>query len=196
MNRNRFTFFRSYYEAAETLPDDSRLELYDALLDYVLNGNMRELNGVAKTAFILMKPNLDNSIKQYKNGKEGGRTPKGEETEEETGNRNMDIGIGNKEYPPPNHNPIETQQKPKHNPETSPEVTLTEIAAYFREKGYKSDSVKFYSCKKTYPSFSTEWRTWADEWETRHQGSRVKTDPSEKHDRDIKELAYLAKTYG
>lgn len=61
MPKNGFTFFRSYYEAIRELEAEQRLELYDAITAYALDGVEPELSGVAKACFLLMRPVLDKS---------------------------------------------------------------------------------------------------------------------------------------
>lgn len=56
----------SFYEAMRFLPDQERLELFDGICAYSLNGTLPEnLSPVAKSMFILMKPNIDSSAKKY-----------------------------------------------------------------------------------------------------------------------------------
>ena len=42
---------------------------YDAICDLALNGNETKLTGVAKTIFILIKPQILANTKRYENGK-------------------------------------------------------------------------------------------------------------------------------
>lgn len=70
----------SFYEAMKILPDCDRLQLYDAICEYSLNGNEPlALPPTANSLFVLMKPNIDASNKRYsasaKNGKNGGAPP-------------------------------------------------------------------------------------------------------------------------
>lgn len=63
------------------LPDAERLQLYDAICEYSLNGKEPEsISPIANSLFILMRPNIDSSNKRYRasveNGKKGG-PPKG-----------------------------------------------------------------------------------------------------------------------
>ena len=67
------TFFRSYYEAASELPDKQRLALYDAIMQFGFDNVIPELNGIVKTAFTLIKPNLSKSKARSKAGAAGGR---------------------------------------------------------------------------------------------------------------------------
>lgn len=77
MERGQFTFFRSYWEALQTLPKKERLAAYEAICDYALNGNEQEISGSAATAFILIKPTLDSGRKKAASGKHGGENGKG-----------------------------------------------------------------------------------------------------------------------
>jgi hypothetical protein len=90
--------FRSYYEAAKNLDDDIKIKFYQYLFEYCFNDIIPEPNGIAYSMFILMKPNVDSSIKKFnaskKNGRKGGR-PKTQEK--------------------PNNNPDKTQEEPKPN---------------------------------------------------------------------------------
>lgn len=77
MERGQFTFFRSYWEALQTLPKKERLAAYEAICDYALNGTEQEMTGPAATAFILIKPTLDSGRKKAASGKHGGENGKG-----------------------------------------------------------------------------------------------------------------------
>lgn len=72
MERAQFTFYRSYWEALQTLPKKDRLQAYEAITDYALNGTEPHLTGPASTAFILIKPTLDTGRKRAEAGKTGG----------------------------------------------------------------------------------------------------------------------------
>ena len=113
--RNSFIFYSSFYEAINELPDEDQGPLYKAIIDYAFAGiSSKNLSGVSKGFFALIKPNIDAANARHdaniENGKRGGRPPK-EKTETKP-NRN------------PNHNPnetqIETETKPNQNPEYNP----------------------------------------------------------------------------
>lgn len=55
------------------------------MLEYGLNGNEPETDGIEKTVFVMAKPQIDKNNQRYMNGKKGGRNRT--ETEEEP-NRN------------------------------------------------------------------------------------------------------------
>ena len=68
-DRKKFYFMRSFYEAVETLPKKDRPKMYEAIIKYSLEDDYNpEFTGNLATMWILIKPILDNSFKQYKNG--------------------------------------------------------------------------------------------------------------------------------
>lgn len=77
MNRDSFLFYRSYYEAIKNLPDSTKLEVYNAVMEYGLYGNEIELHDeFARSIFTLIKPVLETNNKRFKSGKSGGRPRK------------------------------------------------------------------------------------------------------------------------
>ena len=78
--RTGFVFMPSYYDAIRPLPDEMRLRLYDAIIDYGVEGVTPELEGIEASLFALVKGNLDSGKARYqacvKNGKKGGRPRK------------------------------------------------------------------------------------------------------------------------
>ena len=75
--RKGFTFFRSYYDAAEDMTDEEMLSYLKAIIHYSLFGEEpEELPRLVKAVFAAIKPNLDGNAKQFKNGCSGGRPRK------------------------------------------------------------------------------------------------------------------------
>jgi hypothetical protein len=69
--RGGFTFFRSFKEVTEGLPDKDRLTLYDAIINKALDNENIVLEGFLKNLFAAIKPHLEASRKNYENGKKG-----------------------------------------------------------------------------------------------------------------------------
>ena len=67
--RDSTIFYRSFYEAISELPEDLQLVVYQSIFDYSLNFNEPDLTGIAKTVFILIKPQLEANNKKFENGK-------------------------------------------------------------------------------------------------------------------------------
>lgn len=90
-----FTFYRNYYEIIKHLPNKEKIQLYDAILDYMFEDKEPELNGLANGIWVNLKMPLDSNKKNINNGKKGGR-PKTQEK--------------------PKDNPEETQTKTQKEP--------------------------------------------------------------------------------
>ena len=75
-------FYKSFFEAIETLPKREQLEIYRAIPDYVFNEKEPNLKGMQKTIWVLIKPQLKANIQKRKNGQRGGR-PRSEITAED-----------------------------------------------------------------------------------------------------------------
>lgn len=66
--RESTIIYRSFYDAIIELPKETQAEVWEAIFEYSLNFKSVELNGLAKTIFTLIKPQLDANIKRYENG--------------------------------------------------------------------------------------------------------------------------------
>ena len=76
-NRGQFTFYRSFWEAVQSLPKKDRLPVLEAIISYALDGTTPSgLTQSQSAFFLLVKPNLDASRKKAANGKQGGSKPK------------------------------------------------------------------------------------------------------------------------
>lgn len=83
MERDSIIFYKSFYEAIKNLPRDIQGEIYTAIMEYGLYGNeIENLKPVARSVFVLIKPQLDANNQRYLNGLKGGR-PRQDETEQE-----------------------------------------------------------------------------------------------------------------
>lgn len=74
--KESFIFYRSFYEAIESLPDKDRLAIYDALCRLGLNQTDTKLDGIAECLFTLIRPQINANTKKWSDGKKGGRPKK------------------------------------------------------------------------------------------------------------------------
>ena len=74
--KESFVFYKSFYDALQDLKDKDRLKVYDAICEMALNGNERNLTGISKTVFTLIKPQVIANNRRYENGRKGGRPKK------------------------------------------------------------------------------------------------------------------------
>lgn len=146
-----FRLLPSYYEVIRELPDDERLRLYDAVMDYGFGNEPQELPAMLRGYLKLMIPSIEKSIrfeeKQKANGSKGGRPRKPKENPDETQkNPNetqndfgenlaiaIDVDVAND---------IEKEKKRTKKKFVPP--TLEEVEAYCRERGNNVNAKKFY----------------------------------------------------
>lgn len=96
MNRDSFLFYKSYYEAIKNLPDSTKLEVYNAVMEYGLYSNEIELHdGFARSIFTLIKPVLETNNKRFRGGKSGGRPRKEKPMVLRNKNQNETYGFEN-----------------------------------------------------------------------------------------------------
>lgn len=75
--RKSFSFFVSYIEAVEELPEKEQLATLKAIIKYALYDKEPEnFKGIKQAVFLLVKPTLDASKKKSANGKQGGSKTK------------------------------------------------------------------------------------------------------------------------
>ena len=143
--RNKFSFYASYLEAIDTLPDDQQLQLYKAIAHYALQGEEpTNLTGIAKACFPLIKPNIDSDNRRYdantRNGSMGGR-PNETKTENNPRETHPEPKLETQKNPSitqnnpsiTQNNPSESEikpnrnpKKPKHNPPIDNGIRITD----------------------------------------------------------------------
>ena len=68
MERNQFTFYRSFWESIEKLPTNKeKLQAYQLICHFAITGEEPELNGIkltAATVFRIAKPILETAYKR------------------------------------------------------------------------------------------------------------------------------------
>lgn len=70
----KISFFASYGEAIKSLDDRSAGQLIKAICTYAFDGKEPEkLSSKVRPMWLLVKPNLDASIKKAKSGRKGGK---------------------------------------------------------------------------------------------------------------------------
>ena len=73
-NIKAFSFYKSYYDCLEDLEKDDKYEIIEAILKYVFEDKKPKFNGIKKTIWTLIEPNL-NTSKNRSNTNSG--APKG-----------------------------------------------------------------------------------------------------------------------
>ena len=75
MKREWFVFYRSFFEAAEDLSDEDRIEFYDKVIMYGIEWELPDMSeqNITNTLFKLVKPQLDANNKKFYNWSTGWR---------------------------------------------------------------------------------------------------------------------------
>lgn len=67
--RDSVVFYRSFYDAIKNIPEADQLKVYTAIMEYAMNDEQPEIDGIALAIFLLVKPQIDANNKRYENGK-------------------------------------------------------------------------------------------------------------------------------
>ena len=156
MKKDSFIFYRSFFEAIDTLPRDIQGEIYRAIVRYGITGEETEcLKPIARSLFILMKPQIDANTSRYENGCKGGRPKAGGEDEKPNGNQTetkpKPNGNQTETKPKPNGNQTETERKPnrnqteterKPNDNDNDNVNVNNLKKREKDKSFSKESAK------------------------------------------------------
>ncbi|EGD33318.1 hypothetical protein HMPREF9071_2112 [Capnocytophaga sp. oral taxon 338 str. F0234] len=90
MERETFVFYKDWLNVIRDLPSEVQLEVYQAIAEYAIYGNLIELKPLAKVAFGFVKQTIDRDTQKYisikekrkEAGTKGGRPLKTNELEE------------------------------------------------------------------------------------------------------------------
>ena len=189
----------SFYEAMKILPDNDRLQLYDGLCEYSLNGSEPEtLSPMANSLFLLMRPNIDSSNKRYnasiENGKKGGapkgnqnarKQPKNNQRKQPKNKQDLDLDLDLD---------LDSKAKPDKPAARSSflKPSVDDVKAYCTEKGYSINAEYFVDYYESNgwmvgKNKMKDWKAAVRNWATRDQD---KAQP-EKRSKDIlKELGW------
>lgn len=149
--RDSVVFYRSFYEAIKELPDEQFAACVRAIMDYGLDGLEPSSSGIAKSIYLMAKPQIDANNRRYQNGTKGGRP----RTNTEPSNNQTVI------KQKPSDNQTETKPEPKekvkekvkekdNNKKTFSPPAVGDVAEYCSQNGYKINAesfVDFYESK-------------------------------------------------
>ncbi len=71
MERDSFVFYRSFAECIQELDPAVRMDCYEAIVNYALDGIEPEADGVVMAMFKAIKPQIDANNKRFVDGKKG-----------------------------------------------------------------------------------------------------------------------------
>mgnify|MGYP005921662905 CR=1 FL=1 len=133
--KDGFIFYKSFYDSINALDESMQLEVYQALAEYGLTGEMRDdLSPITKALLTAMIPTIDNANKRYvasvENGKKGGRPKKNKEVVQEI-KENLEEPSHNLEKPKQN------LKEPNPNPYVSVSVSVSDTDTLIKDKKIK-----------------------------------------------------------
>ncbi|MBT9811202.1 hypothetical protein GPL26_16375 [Enterocloster citroniae] len=71
--RDSMVFYRSFFEAVKTLPPEQFKNAVMAIMGYGFDGVEPGTEGIERTIYLLVKPQIDANNRRYQNGTKGGR---------------------------------------------------------------------------------------------------------------------------
>ncbi len=158
MKRETFLFYADWLNVIRDLPSEVQLEIYQAITEYAINGNLIELKPLAKVAFGFVKQTIDRDTQKYisisekrsEAGKRGGRPLKDNELEESNEKQKKQLLSG--------------KSKKSNCPLNDNDNVNDNEFSFFKKKKQKSASVDFEEEEKNNQPLS-------DQKETSPQGS-------------------------
>ena len=182
MKANSFTFFASYYEALQYLPDKDCGVMIKAICEFALNGVEPDFEEkVLKGYWTLIKPTLERSIKRAEAGRRGGQGGAG--VSRNGGNSNASKSLANqnddntdkerKGEGEEEGKDLEKEQESKGKKRTRfVPPTVDEVQEYCKERGNGIDArhfVDFYEARgwKYGNTSIKDWKACIRTWEQR-----------------------------
>lgn len=176
MERDQFTFYRSFWEALKVLPKKDQLPFVTAICTYVFEGESKSLTGQASASFLLVKPILDKASKKAANGKRGGSKPKANRKQTESNiEGEVEIEVeGEVEREKESENDSYTPPTPSSRGKRFSPPTVDEVRAYCQERNNGVDPesfVAFYASKgwRVGQSPMKDWKQAVITWEKRRK---------------------------
>ena len=214
MKRESFVFYKSFYDSIKELDPSDQVQIYNAIFNYQFENKKIKLNGVCKSIFTLIIPQLEANNKRYENGKKGGRPSSQNETETKP-NENQ-----NETETKPNNNQNETKLEPNVNVNVNDNIkenikrkvfkkpTLEEVEEYCKERQNSINAtnfIDFYESKDWYigKNKMKDWKACVRTWE-KNSNKYVESKPEwfgkeikmkKASDEEIKQMEDLLKKY-
>lgn len=174
----KFTFFRSFWEAVKRLPKKDRLPILEAIIEYGLDGaEPSALSDSQFAYFLLVEPILKKGRNKAENGKQGGSKPKANAKQTAT---HKDIHKDIQEDKEIGERKIKETGAPSPR-SRSPHPTVEEVTAYCIEQGYSAVDpqrfVDYYTANgwKVGKNPMKDWKAAVRGWESREKENHKAT---------------------
>ncbi len=126
--RDSFVMYRSICDLIKNLPVEQRVKVYEAIINYGLDGEQNDLKGMERAIFAVAQPLIDANNKRYENSLRTKKNSKQSESETEA---------------KPKQNVSKTEAKPKQNvskSEAKPKQNRSEIEAKPKQNVSKTEA--------------------------------------------------------
>lgn len=195
-----FLFYRSYIDSVKKLPKEFQLEALLAIIDYSLDGNEPEEDGIASALLAMAKPTIDKNKKLRANSAKGGEANR-ERIESQAEAKIEPIDSQTEAKAEPNSEnaepPIRQEIKDKrqeikdirntpHNPPKGETAfkppSVAEVADYIFQMGYSFDAEEFVAYyasqkwKKANGRPLSDWQAACRTWECKRKARSGTTD--------------------
>ena len=125
----KFTIFKNTYKLLRHLPEKNKIELYDAMFDYMFEGIEPSFDDeLSDGIWVNLVMILDNTKSRILNGKKGGRNNSTNELGCENQEPNYEPNI--EPNPKPNYEP-NIEPNPEPNPKPKPQANTVFLISYF-----------------------------------------------------------------
>ena len=138
--RDSFVMYRSICDLIKNLPVEQRVKVYEAIINYGLDGEQNDLKGMERAIFAVAQPLIDANNKRYENSLRTKKNSKQSESETEAKpKQNV-----SKTEAKPKQNVSKSEAKPKQNRseiEAKPKQNRSEIEANVNDNETGNDNV-------------------------------------------------------
>ena len=182
MERNQFTFYRSYFDALKKVHNKSdQLKLFSAICELALNGNDTDLNGTAGAMFDLIRPTILKGNRLASNRLSSENKSITNEKQTDNNSKSNPQGVRERDRERVRERVRDRDIKENIQKKFTP-PTVEEVEAYNAERGSRVDCqrfVDFYTSKgwKVGREPMKDWRAAFRTWERNSRAETIKPSP-------------------
>ena len=143
--RETMIVYRSFFESLKGCEKEVQADVWNAIFEMGFNQKEVELEGLSKTLWLLIKPQIEANLKRFLNGSKPKQKQSVSETEAKPKQERSEIEANNNNNKN-NNNITRTSSKNK-------QPILEEVIAYFNENNYTTESAT-----KAFNYYHPEWK--------------------------------------
>jgi hypothetical protein len=143
--RETMIVYRSFFESLKGCEKEVQADVWNAIFEMGFNQKEVELDGLSKTLWLLIKPQIEANLKRFLNGSKPKQKQNVSETEAKTKQERSESEANNNNNKN-NNNITRTPSKNK-------QPFLEEVISYFNENNYTTESAT-----KAFNYYHPEWK--------------------------------------